>query len=217
VNPLSVETGTSMQQLFAEWNVHVQRWLQNFVFLRLPRSVNRPATMLVSAAWHGFFPGYYLAFLSAPLMSETTRVFMAACGALAERALGWRPRPPPAQGGDGCQFPEGRAWLLPRVAWGGLRWLATFTAFSYMLTPFLTLRWERTVTVWAYMGFAGHLVPLALPALAAGVSALAGRRRAAAAAGPAGTEAPGAGAEGAGAEGAAAERKGQGAGAKKKA
>ena len=164
VNPLSVETGTSMQQLFAEWNVHVQRWLRDFVFLRLPRSVNRPATMLVSAAWHGFLPGYYMAFGSVPFITEATRVFMQGCGAAAERGLGWTLRPPPAKGGDGCQFPPGRAWLPLRVAWCLLRWAATFATFTYVLAPFLCLQWARSLAVWEFLGFAGHLVPAALGA-----------------------------------------------------
>jgi hypothetical protein len=176
VNPLSVETGTSMQQLFAEWNVLVQRWLRDFVFLRLPRSVNRQATMLVSAAWHGFFPGYYMAFGSVPFITETTRVFMQGCGAVAERLFGWSVRPPPARGGDGCAFPLGRAWLPLRLAWCALRWAVTFLCFTYVLAPFLSLQWARSLAVWEYLAFAGHVVPAVLGLAGAALLRFAARR-----------------------------------------
>ncbi len=43
----------SLQDTINNWNTHVQSWLANYIFTRLPKSVSRPLTFLASAFWHG--------------------------------------------------------------------------------------------------------------------------------------------------------------------
>ena len=174
VNPVTVETRVSMKDVIVHWNCQVQAWLQNYIYLRTPSSLlwgtlpkaNKYATMLTSAVWHGFFPGYYLAFATAPFIQESMVATYAAGGKFAQRALGWAPRDARA-GGDGCQFPESAAWLPARLLWAALRLVATFLTFAYSLAPFVVLRWNRGIAIWAYCGFIGHLIPLAIAVAAA--------------------------------------------------
>jgi len=49
------------------WNICSSEWLKYYVYLRLPNTVRglvHPVvfTLMVSAYWHGFYPGYYLFF-----------------------------------------------------------------------------------------------------------------------------------------------------------
>ncbi|KAL5019417.1 hypothetical protein ScPMuIL_005139 [Solemya velum] len=53
------------------WNMTVQYWLAAFTYSRVPGALKpyRVAiTMAVSAVWHGIHPGYYLSFLTVPLI-----------------------------------------------------------------------------------------------------------------------------------------------------
>lgn len=59
------------------WNMSVADWLRNYVFMRsLPTSKNRSkgiaratlTTFIVSAIWHGFYPGFMMFFLGCFLL-----------------------------------------------------------------------------------------------------------------------------------------------------
>jgi lysophospholipid acyltransferase len=62
-----VEAGDNIHAVVnVGWNKAATMWLKNYVYERLPRSLPREVqtqiTMLTSALWHGFYPGYYLTF-----------------------------------------------------------------------------------------------------------------------------------------------------------
>ncbi|KAJ2046832.1 Lysophospholipid acyltransferase 1 [Coemansia sp. S155-1] len=80
----SVELGTSIRELIDGWNIGTNTWLRHHVYLRImsqstkhvPPSSSTAATVmtfLVSAWWHGFYPGYYLTFVIAALVSSAAR------------------------------------------------------------------------------------------------------------------------------------------------
>jgi hypothetical protein len=193
VSPVTVETRTSMKDVIVHWNCQVQAWLQNYIYIRTPQKVgpvakaNKYATMTASAVWHGFFPGYYLSFATAPIIQECMVAAYASTGAVAAAALGWAPRAEES----GCQFPASPAWLPLRLLWCALRLAATFLTFAYSLAPFVVLRFNKGAAIWAYCAFLGHLVPLALMAAAALLEAvLAPRRGGAKAKGAAAAAAP---------------------------
>ena len=62
-----------MKDFFDAWNISVHKWLKYYVFLRMVKRDERLSlkpiltTFLVSAIWHGFYPGYFLFFLSSGL------------------------------------------------------------------------------------------------------------------------------------------------------
>lgn len=53
-----------MKELTDNWNLQTLRWLRITVFDRTPKSVAVFAVFFVSVLWHGFYPGYYLFFVS---------------------------------------------------------------------------------------------------------------------------------------------------------
>ncbi|KAJ2827023.1 Lysophospholipid acyltransferase, partial [Coemansia sp. 'formosensis'] len=81
----SVELGTSIRELIDGWNIGTNTWLRHHVYLRIigaqpakhaQASSSTAATVmtfLVSAWWHGFYPGYYLTFVIAALVSSAAR------------------------------------------------------------------------------------------------------------------------------------------------
>ncbi|KAL4485701.1 hypothetical protein ABPG72_010963 [Tetrahymena utriculariae] len=70
----SLEFSHEVKVIVDKWNKTIQVWLKRYVYFRLyseqeiknsktKASYAQYATILVSAFWHGFYPGYYLAFL----------------------------------------------------------------------------------------------------------------------------------------------------------
>jgi lysophospholipid acyltransferase 1/2 len=50
------------------WNIRTLIWLRRVVYDRLPRRYGTQAVFLCSALWHGFYPGYYITFMSTALV-----------------------------------------------------------------------------------------------------------------------------------------------------
>jgi len=71
-NIIAFETAPSIQVLSKEWNRNTAKWLARYVYMRTGGSLL--ATYGMSAFWHGFYPGYYLFFLSVPLFTFCERI-----------------------------------------------------------------------------------------------------------------------------------------------
>lgn len=63
-----VELSTNIRDVFSNWNISTNNWLRNCVYVRLDKLgynnlVCVFCTNVVSALWHGFYPGYYITFI----------------------------------------------------------------------------------------------------------------------------------------------------------
>lgn len=75
VNFFAIESSCDFRTIIAEWNVSTNRWLHTYIYQRLGKSFKANlSTYLVSAFWHGFYPGYYITFLSGALYTALTRL-----------------------------------------------------------------------------------------------------------------------------------------------
>ena len=61
-NMIASETATNLSYFTRNWNIRTQQWLQRYVYQRTNGSLF--CLYLVSAFWHGFYPGYYIFFLT---------------------------------------------------------------------------------------------------------------------------------------------------------
>jgi lysophospholipid acyltransferase len=96
-NIYKLETSYKVKDFLANWNISAHEWLKHYVYVRQLDNkqrghVNGNAAMItfvVSAVWHGFYPGYYVFFIGAGLMDVHFK--------FTERALGpyfsWLPFP----------------------------------------------------------------------------------------------------------------------------
>lgn len=81
VNPFRIETNSDFRFFISAWNVCTNQWLNVYVYRRIQnyygkeRSSARATviTNLVSAFWHGFYPGYYLMFVSIAWLTVVSR------------------------------------------------------------------------------------------------------------------------------------------------
>uniref|UniRef100_A0A5K3FBV1 Membrane bound O-acyltransferase domain containing 2 n=1 Tax=Mesocestoides corti TaxID=53468 RepID=A0A5K3FBV1_MESCO len=72
---LQVEAAPNLKLLIDAWNIGTVRWLREVVYFRAPLRVRTVLVFLVSAFWHGLYPGYYLMFLSFALFTHTARAW----------------------------------------------------------------------------------------------------------------------------------------------
>ena len=79
VRPLGVELAQNSHAYLGNWNINTNNWLRNYVYLRVTPKGKKPgfrasmATFVASAFWHGFYPGYYLTFVLAAFMQNTSK------------------------------------------------------------------------------------------------------------------------------------------------
>lgn len=69
---LGFERSCNIQSLTKAWNKGTQSWLQRYSYERLGGSLF--AVYTISAAWHGLYPGYFMFFLTVPLMTQIDRL-----------------------------------------------------------------------------------------------------------------------------------------------
>lgn len=79
VDPWGVETAQNTRAYLGNWNMNTNNWLRNYIYLRVTPKGKKPgfrasmATFVTSAFWHGFFPGYYLAFILASFIQTVAK------------------------------------------------------------------------------------------------------------------------------------------------
>jgi lysophospholipid acyltransferase len=148
INPLACELPGSPSDVMRNWNIHVQSWLQRYVYLRAPRAygLNRLATFFASALWHGIAVGYFAGFLSLPIMQ-------AAWSEVASLWACWQPPAWAAGLGSAGRLIRAGCSVLRRVVRAG----ATLLLLDYCLSAFTMLELGKTVVVWRGLWFFGHV------------------------------------------------------------
>lgn len=69
----NMEFSSLVKDFFESWNISVHTWLKYYVFLRMVKRGERQTltpifmTFLISAVWHGFYPGYFMFFVASAL------------------------------------------------------------------------------------------------------------------------------------------------------
>jgi len=79
IKPLGVEFAQNSHAYLGNWNINTNVWLRNYMYLRVTPKGKKPgfrasmATFVTSAFWHGFYPGYYLAFVLAGFIQNVAK------------------------------------------------------------------------------------------------------------------------------------------------
>ncbi len=65
----------NIRNAISSWNTGTNAWLRFLVYERMEKYQNYKtvATFMLSAVWHGFYPGYYLCFVTAALLVSAAR------------------------------------------------------------------------------------------------------------------------------------------------
>ncbi len=79
VKPAGVELAQNSHAYLGNWNMNTNHWLRNYIYLRVTPKGKKPgfrasmATFVTSAFWHGFEPGYYMAFMLASFIQNVAK------------------------------------------------------------------------------------------------------------------------------------------------
>ena len=136
MNILGFELAGSIRDLSRNWNMNTQKWLQNCVYDRTGGSMLM--TYGVSAFWHGFYPGYYLFFLSIVLPQSLGRLFYSKIRPLFQ----------------GNQVTSSLYHVVGIVC--------TSLVGNYLATSFQNLTFDRAIITWSKLQFSGHIIVVAL-------------------------------------------------------
>lgn len=130
MDPVKFETAPNLKTLSSVWNKKTANWLAKYVYMRTNGSLF--ATYGMSAFWHGFYPGYYIFFMSVPLI--------AFCERIGRKKISPR-------------FDSGNPWGWYSIVCR----LTTSLIVQYMIQPFQLLAFDWSITNWKEYYFAGHL------------------------------------------------------------
>lgn len=126
-----VETATSLKSLLDNWNKKTMSWLRYVVY---ERSGSTLAVFILSAFWHGFYGGYYLAFLGAGFFIHASR--------LVRRNV--RPL---------FQTTKGKIFLYDAITFVGTRFL-----IAYLTFPFVMLEFWAALDLYRQLYFWMHVI-----------------------------------------------------------
>uniref|UniRef100_A0A3Q4MLM6 Membrane bound O-acyltransferase domain containing 2a n=2 Tax=Neolamprologus brichardi TaxID=32507 RepID=A0A3Q4MLM6_NEOBR len=132
---LDIEFATSFKLFLDNWNIQTALWLKRVCYERCPINPTA-ATFLLSAMWHGVYPGYYLTFLTGIGMT------------MAARAVRHNIRP----------------YFLVSDSYKGIydviTWAWTQVAISYTVAPFVLLAVGPSLKFYRTWYFVLHLLCL---------------------------------------------------------
>lgn len=131
------ETCCSMRDSILAWNKTTQTWLRRTAYDRVPRKFAVLATYILSAIWHGFYPGYYLTFLSGALITIASRSGRRLIGPL---------------------FQKGR--LLP-IIYTIITFILTRLTIAYVAFPFVILDFHDSIHIYKSLLFSIHALGVA--------------------------------------------------------
>ena len=140
-----VEMAQSTKECLEAWNMNTNKWLKNFVYLRVARRGSKPGfrstlfTFSTSAFWHGVKPGYYMTFVSGALYQT--------CGKLYRR--NFRPIFLEKDG----KTPTKYKWIYDVVCDYVIK-----LSFGYLVQPFIALNIRDSWTAWKSVYFYCHII-----------------------------------------------------------
>lgn len=135
LNIWKIETATSFKMYLGNWNIQTSTWLKCVCYERVPWYPT-VLTFLLSALWHGVYPGYYFTFLTGVPVT------------LAARAVRNNYR---------HHFLSSKA---RKIAYDVVTWAVTQLAVSYTAAPFVMLAVEPTISLYKSVFFFLHIICL---------------------------------------------------------
>jgi len=130
VDMFEFETASNVKTLSTVWNKKTANWLGRYVYMRTGGSL--VATYGLSALWHGFYPGYYMFFLTIPLLT--------ACERLGRKKLS-------------PKFSSSK-----RSLYGIVTIIATSLIVVYIVLAFQLLAFDWALAAWKSHYFFGHIL-----------------------------------------------------------
>jgi len=154
VKIFKIEFAGNVRELTTYWNIQTAEWLKNYVYFRQVSNKSTPipgyATYLtntLSAFWHGFYPGYYLAFVLAAFTVEQARRTRA-------RFRRYVVGDPPKDDPKG----EGKPIYPQKYFYDFFAHFYTLFFFNYGMGTFIGLNMERSLMFYNQVYYCCHII-----------------------------------------------------------
>lgn len=147
IDILGFETASNIQGVSRHWNKRTQGWLERYTYHRTNKSL--VATYFVSAIWHGLYPGFFIMFMSLPLMTNVERLIKAKINPLV------------APGFDGYNVATYPNTIASRLYWL-LCWAVTVSSINYVVQVFSMGSLHNCMTALYGHRFLPHVAMVAL-------------------------------------------------------
>uniref|UniRef100_A0A669DYY6 Membrane bound O-acyltransferase domain containing 1 n=1 Tax=Oreochromis niloticus TaxID=8128 RepID=A0A669DYY6_ORENI len=135
LNIIGIETATSFKTFIDNWNIQTGIWLKTVCYDQAPKH-RLALTFILSALWHGVYPGYYFTFLTAIPITIAARAIRRS---IRHYFLGSR---------------------VMKLGYDILTWAATQLAICYTVMPFLLLAVNYTIVYYRSMYFHVHIISI---------------------------------------------------------
>mmetsp|Transcript_7387 Transcript_7387/g.18062 ORF Transcript_7387/g.18062 Transcript_7387/m.18062 type:complete len:498 (+) Transcript_7387:235-1728(+) len=129
---ISFETAPNTSIATRSWNKKTSGWLTKYVYMRTGGSLG--AVYAMSAFWHGFYPGYYIFFLSMPIATF--------CDRMAKKKIS-------------PHFSDAHLSL-----YGITCTITTIVILNYMIVPFTMLAGSWSIAAYKGFFFYGHILSI---------------------------------------------------------
>lgn len=136
MNLLKFEGSLSLRDAIHSWNKTTQTWLRRTAYNRAPRKFSVVATYMLSAVWHGFYPGYYMTFLGGALFTVAAR----------NGRRVFRP-----------MFQRGK--ILP-IVYDSFTFILTKLTIAYAAFPFVILDFHNNFEIYKSLYFSIHILAI---------------------------------------------------------
>ena len=143
IDILGFELATSVQAISRAWNKRTQGWLERYTYHRTGRSVM--ITYFISALWHGLYPGFFIMFMTLPIMTNIERLIKSKINPLII---------PEFDGYDLKTYPK---HLLGWIYWI-VCWLCTMAFMNYVVQVFSMGSLENSLNALSGHGYLPHIV-----------------------------------------------------------
>ncbi|CAF1375050.1 unnamed protein product [Rotaria sp. Silwood1] len=145
VKPLQLELATSLKVVLDVWNIQTTIWLRRVCYDRLNKG-RTLGVFVLSAFWHGFYPGYYVSFI------------LAAFQTYAGRGIRRQIRP---------YFQKNQITIY---IYACLTWLGTQIGLIFIVTPFALLEIRKTLYFYQTWYFIVPIISIILALVLNGAS-----------------------------------------------
>jgi lysophospholipid acyltransferase len=145
VSPAAFETAQNNRELLEAWNQNTNKWLKNYVYLRVTPLGKKPgfrsgmATFITSAVWHGFYPGYYLTFISAGLVQTCGKCIAVQCRTDVDYRRHLRPF---------FLDPDLTTPTKYKKYYDFVCWVVIISTYNYIVQPFIILTIWDSLRLW---------------------------------------------------------------------
>lgn len=148
IDILGFELAVNIQDLQKSWNKRTQSWLANYFFFRFPIAYNMYVTYFISALWHGLYPGYYISFMTVPILDVIQKATRAKLNKYFEL---------PSSGDAGS-----KESVKYHPAWTIICFIGTLIGMNWALLFFNLYSWNRCVQAFKAFHYIPHILFIAV-------------------------------------------------------